>query len=318
MTAQHREGLKKKKKKKRKESKIKPISSSSKARTKHVKRSGQIWSAQIPVPPSSSTLPAAIAILSPLENLRAPHPHSRSPVHAPRAFHLGPLSPPQKQKADHEWGGAGECRKKKTALLAGPGAWRKQAEAGRKHTVPCNLSTSEGAPGLHAPGRWGPEAKLITPGRKTQRGGLFLGRLETHCWRSGARRPGVCRAGGLEAGCGARASRAGVERAEGLRGALWAEIPAPGVAPGSCPGLTVRNLEQGRRWDKKGLWPEGAQALCDLFQLLGGTEQPGREAGGRLPEGRGLLRRRAGVSWALTRNRTWASGQSHLSQQGIY
>ena len=80
----------------------------------------------------------------------------------------------------------------------------------------------------------------------------------------------------------------------------------------------MRNLEQGRRWDKKGLWPEGAQALCDLFQLLGGTEQPGREAGGRLPEGRGLLRRRAGVSWALTRNRTWVSGQSHLSQQGIY
>jgi len=73
----------------------------------------------------------------------------------------------------------------------------------------------------------------------------------------------VCRAGGLEAGCGARASKVGVEGAEGLCGALCElRFQLPGwLLAAAQAGLTVRNLEQGRRWDQKGLWPEGPQAL---------------------------------------------------------
>ena len=253
---------------------------------------------------------------------RKPADCSHALLESPARACISPrTSPPTRSRKQTtcEAGLENGVRKRPLSWLALAPEGNKRRQGG-KHTVPCNLITSVWASGLHTRGHWGPEAKLITPGRKTERGGLFLGRLETHCWRSGARRPGVCRAGGLEAGCGARASKVGVEGAEGLCGALCElRFQLPGwLLAAAQAGLTVRNLEQGRRWDQKGLWPEGPQALWDLFQFWGGTEQPGRDAGGRLPDGQGLLRRRASVSWALTRNWTWVSGQSHLSQQGIY
>lgn len=98
------------------------------------------------------------------------------------------------------------------------------------------------------------------------------------CWRLGV-------GGRLE-------PASGREQAEGLRGvlSLWAAIPAPGVAPGSCPGLTVRNLEQPRRCDKRvsgqrGYRLHGARGTS----VPRGTEQPRCEAGSRLPTTRDYL-----------------------------
>lgn len=140
--------------------------SSSKARTKHVKRSGQNWSAQIPVPPSSSTMPQAVAILLPLENLPATHSHSRRAVHALRALLRSPPTHPL--KADHVWGRVRSGARETQLSWLAPAPEENKRSQGGARTVPCKRITSVQASGLHTPGRRGPEV-LIRPGRKTKR-----------------------------------------------------------------------------------------------------------------------------------------------------
>lgn len=101
--------------------------------------------------------PMAAAILLPAATLRTAH----TPCASRGSFCLHPLQRLRPRE------GRSEARERRFSWLALDPEENKQRQ-GEKHTVPCNLITSAQASGLHTPGRQGPEAKLIRPGRKTR------------------------------------------------------------------------------------------------------------------------------------------------------
>lgn len=114
----------------------------------------------------------------------------------------------------------------------------------------------------------------------------------------------MCRAGGLEAGCGARAGQGG--SGGGRKACMELLLVRLRFHPGwplaaAQAGLTVRNLEQGRRWDKGGPGQRGHRLYETFFSSEGTLSNLGVTLECRLPDGRSLLRRTASVSWALTR-----------------
>lgn len=108
----------------------------------------------------------AAAILLPAATLRTAHTPCTPAAHSPCASRgsscLHSLQPdyvPGRVRSG--------ARERRFSWLALDPEENKQRQ-GEKHTVPCNLITSVQASGLHTPGRQGPEAKLIRPGRKTR------------------------------------------------------------------------------------------------------------------------------------------------------
>ena len=141
MTAQHREGKKKRK-----------PDSSSKAKTKHFKRSGQRKFLSLPPLPLSRSHSNPVSPRKPEGQLtRTPGVPCTRPVHASRTFHRGPSRPSRKQTTC-EAGLENGVRKRALSWLALEPDGNKRRQGG-KHTVPCNLITSVRASGLHTRGR---------------------------------------------------------------------------------------------------------------------------------------------------------------------
>ena len=100
--------------------------------------------------------------------------------------------------------------------------WRlKEASGGREETY-CSLQSEHlrGSPQVTRPGTLRPRGEADYTGQENPAWWTVPGQIRNALLEKRGQATGVCRAGGLEAECGARASRAGVERAEGLRGAL--------------------------------------------------------------------------------------------------
>lgn len=241
---------------------------------------------------------------------RTPGVRYTRPVH----FTADPLT--SQQKADHVWGGAGEWSKKKSAQLAGP--WRlaeTKRRQGGKHTVPAILIPPCEPPG-YTPGHWALERSWLH--RAGKLGGVVDWIRNALLEKRGQATRSV-QGQGLEAGCGARASRSG---SGGGRRPAWS--PLLSELRFQLPGWPWQLLSRPhseksgtkrKTLGQKGSLARGATDFMRPFSVLRGhwaTWAWWLQAD--CPDGRSLLRRTASVSWALTRNWTWVSGQSHLSQ----